>query len=116
MQWRFLLLYFPALLFLLPSPLLRPCMVTWATAVDLDLHAQLLSEELACDFNNITYCGLHNNGGWSFKQSLLELVQQLTNHPFRVVASLRASDRVKEMSGKSRCRRSGGRIATVWIQ
>lgn len=60
-----------------------------ATTVDLDLHAQLLSEELACDFDNITYCGLHNNGGWSFKQSLLELVQQLTNTS--VNASLRPS-------------------------
>lgn len=53
--------------------------VAKAAEVDVDLQARLLSDELTCDFDNITYCGLHNNGGWSFKQSLLELVQQLTS-------------------------------------
>ncbi|KAM3180815.1 hypothetical protein ACTXT7_015564 [Hymenolepis weldensis] len=40
--------------------------------VDLDLHARLLSDEIDCDFNHGTFCQLHNNGGWSFRQSLLE--------------------------------------------
>nr|CUU97670.1 hypothetical transcript [Hymenolepis microstoma] len=39
---------------------------------DLDLHARLLSDEIDCDFNNGSFCQLHNNGGWTFQQSLLE--------------------------------------------
>lgn len=43
---------------------------------DLDIQARLLSDELDCDFDNTTYCRLHNNGGWSFQQSFLEEAQQ----------------------------------------
>ncbi|VDO03390.1 unnamed protein product [Rodentolepis nana] len=41
-------------------------------SVDLDLHARLLSDEIDCDFDNGSFCRLHNNGGWTFQQSLLE--------------------------------------------
>ncbi|KAL7053405.1 hypothetical protein AAHC03_027155 [Spirometra sp. Aus1] len=51
------------------------------------LFARLLKDQLTCDFNDLNFCALENNGGWSFQRSLLELVRRLTKTAQSVMAA-----------------------------